>query len=100
MSTDAFAVLRQPAGAAATVAYTGTAGSITAPCVGTSVMVWCTTDAYVNSGAAATTANGTPIPAFTPIWLPIAESLIGGSGIIVSAIQISAGGTLYAKQFA
>ena len=43
----------------------------------------------------ATTTLGTPIPAFTPIPFTVPT----GTGALwrVSAIQISAGGTLYAK---
>jgi hypothetical protein len=58
--------------------------------------VWCSSDAYilVGEGVTATTA-GTPIPAFTPI--PFTVPLGTGALWRVSAIQISAGGTLYAK---
>ena len=79
------------------VAYTGTAGSVTGWNAGPQgVLVWCTTDAYilVGEGVTATTA-ATPLPANTPVpfFVP------GGTGALwrVSAIQISAGGTMYAK---
>jgi hypothetical protein len=84
------------------VAYTGTAGSVTGwPSGPQGVLVWCTTDAYilVGEGAVATSA-ATPLPAFTPV--PIYVPQPGGGGGTgapwrVSAIQISTGGTLYAK---
>jgi hypothetical protein len=94
--------LSDSAFAAQSVAYTGTAGSVTGwPAGPQAVLVWCTTDAYilVGEGVTATTA-ATPIPAGTavPIYVPQAG---GGGGTggqwRVSAIQISAGGTLYAK---
>lgn len=101
MSADRFSVLRNPAEAAASVAYTGTAGSITQTVRGQCVMVWCTTDAFICIGTAATSTNGTPVPAFTPIWIPMPNFMQQGDGgeIIASAIQISAGGTLFAQQF-
>lgn len=83
---------------ARSVAYTGTAGSTTAwtipqGCRG--ILVWATTDCYVEvgEGATATTAS-TPIPAYTPIRFdvpPYSETFR------LSAIQISAGGTVYGK---
>ena len=79
------------------VAYTGTAGSTTAwPAGPQGVVIWSTSAAYVRvgEGATATTAD-TPIPANTPIpfFVP------GGTGAPwrVSAIQVSSGGTVYAK---
>lgn len=79
------------------VAYTGTAGSTTGWNAGPQgVLVWSTTDAYicVGEGATATTAD-TPLPANTPV--PIAVP--NGTGAVwrVSALQLSAGGTVYAK---
>ena len=84
------------------VAYTGTAGSVTGWNAGPQgVLVWSTSDAYirVGDGATATTAD-TPLPAYTPV--PIYVPQPGGGGGTgapwrVSAIQISAPGTLYAK---
>jgi hypothetical protein len=101
MSADRMSVLRVPVGPAAVVAYTGTAGSITQTMRGSSVLVWSTTDAYICSGATATATNGTPLPAFTPVWLPLPSTWNVGDGakIVASAIQISAGGNLYAQQF-
>ena len=88
---------------AKTVAYTGTAGVTgTWPAGPQCVLVWCTSDAYirVGEGATATTAD-TPIPANTPVPFNVPQP---GSGVMgtgapwrISAIQISAGGTLYAK---
>jgi hypothetical protein len=60
------------------------------------VVVWCTTAAYVRvgEGVTATTAD-MPIPPNTPI--PFAVP--GGTGAPwrVSAVQVSSGGTVYAK---
>lgn len=83
--------------AAQSVAYTGTAGSVTGWNAGPQgVLVWCTSDAYilVGEGATATTA-ATPLPAYTPVPITVPTNV---SGVWrVSAIQIAAGGTLYAK---
>ena len=82
---------------ARTVAYTGTAGSTgTSPAGPQGVLIWCTSDAYVTigEGATATTAS-IPLPANTPV--PFTVPLTVSGAWRVSAIQISAGGTLYAK---
>ena len=79
------------------VAYTGTAGSVTGWNAGPQgVLVWCTTDAYVRVGDGATaTSADTPLPAGIPVPIYVPS---GNGGVWrVSAIQISAGGTLYAK---
>ena len=82
---------------AQSVSYTGTAGSTTGWNAGPEgVMVWSDQPCYVEvgTGAVATTAS-TPIPAFTPIPFKVPS---GTSAIWrVSAIQLSAGGTVYAK---
>ena len=84
------------------VAYTGTAGSVTGWNAGPQgVLGWRTTDAYirVGNGVTATTAD-TPLPAGTPvpIYVPQPGSAGGTGGTWrVSAIQISTGGTMYAK---
>ena len=83
--------------AAQSVAYTGTAGSVTGWNAGPQgVLVWSTTDAYilVGEGVTATTA-ATPLPANTPVPFTVPQ----GTGAVwrVSAIQIASGGTLYAK---
>lgn len=77
--------------------YTGTAGSTTAWDAGPEgVVVWCTTNAYirVGEGVTATTAD-TPLPA----GVPVAFKVPAGTGAPwrVSAIQVAAGGTVYAK---
>ena len=83
--------------AAQSVAYTGTAGSTTGwPAGPQGVVIWSTTAAYVRVGEGVTaTTSDTPIPANTPIpfFVP------GGTGAPwrVSAIQVSSGGTVYAK---
>lgn len=82
---------------AQTASYTGTAGSTTGWNAGPQgVVVWSTTPAYiaVGEGVTATTAS-TPLPANTPVPFTVPP----GTGAVwrVSAIQISAGGTLYAK---
>lgn len=85
---------------AQSVAYTGTAGSVTGWTYGPNkVLVWATTDAYfkVGNGVTATTAS-TPIPAYTPVELMVPQPPgAGGGKWRVSAIQVSAGGTVYAK---
>ena len=82
---------------AQSVAFTGTAGSTTGWNAGPEgVMVWSTEPCYVAVGEGVTaTASDTPIPAFTPIPFKIPT---GTSALWrVSAIQISAGGTVYCK---
>jgi hypothetical protein len=82
---------------AQTASYTGTAASTTGWNAGPQgVVVWCTTAAYVIVGEGVTaTSAATPIPANTPIPFKVP----GGTGAPwrVSAIQISANGTVYAK---
>jgi hypothetical protein len=82
---------------ARTASFTGTAGSTgTWPAGPQGVVVWSTTAAYirVGEGVTATTAD-TPIPANTPIPFKVP----GGTGAPwrVSAIQVTGGGTVYAK---
>lgn len=84
--------------AAQTASFTGTAGSTTGwPAGPQGVVVWSSSAAYVivGEGVTATTSNGTPIPANTPIPFKVPS----GSGSVwrVSAIQIASGGTVYAK---
>ena len=89
---------------AKSVAFTGTAGTTgTWPAGPQGVLVWCTTDAYVRvgEGVTATTAD-TPIPAMTPVPFFVPQPGSGASGATggawqVSAVQITTGGTLYAK---
>ena len=94
--------LNDPSFATQSVTYSGTAGSVTGWNAGPQgVLVWCTSDAYVLVGENVTaTSAATPIPAGTPV--PIFVPQPGGGGGTgapwrVSAIQITAGGTLYAK---
>ena len=79
------------------VAYTGTAGSVTGWNAGPQgVLVWSTSDAYILVGEGVTaTSTATPLPANTPV--PIFVPAGTGGIWRVSAIQITAGGTLYAK---
>ena len=82
---------------ARSVSYTGTAGTTgTWPRGPQGVLVWSTTDAFICVGESmtATTAD-TPIPAGTPIPFFIPNGT--GAPWSVSAIQVSSGGTLYAK---
>ena len=83
---------------ARTATYTGTAGSTaTWPAGPQGVVVWSDQACYVlvGEGVTATSANGTPIPANTPIPFVVPQGT--GAPWRVSAIQISAGGTVYAK---
>lgn len=79
------------------VAYTGTAGSVTGWNAGPQgVLVWSTTDAYVLVGEGVTaTSAATPLPAYTPVPITVPQET--GGVWRVSAIQITAGGTMYAK---
>lgn len=80
-----------------TVTYTGTAGATGTWNAGPQgVVVWSTTPCYVvvGEGVTATTAS-TPIPAFTPIPFTVPEGT--GAPWRVSAIQVSAGGSIYCK---
>jgi len=84
--------------AAQSVAFTGTAGSVTGwPAGPQGVVIWADSACYVvvGEGLTATATNGTPIPANTPIPFVVPQGT--GAPWRVSAIQISAGGTLYAK---
>ncbi len=79
------------------VAYTGTAGNTSTWNAGPQgVVVWSDQPCYVEvgEGAVATTAS-TPIPAYTPI--PFAVPITVSGTWRVSAIQVSAGGTVYCK---
>lgn len=82
---------------AATVAYTGTAGSTSTWNAGPQgVVIWATTPCYVAVGEGVTaTTSSTPIPAFTPIPFKVPQ----GTGALwrVSAIQVSTGGSVYCK---
>jgi hypothetical protein len=82
---------------AATVSYTGTAGSTSTWNAGPQgVVIWSTTPCYVVVGESVTaTTASTPIPAFTPIPFTVPEGT--GAPWRVSAIQVSAGGSIYCK---
>lgn len=87
---------------AATASYTGSAGNTAAWNYGpSSVLVWATTDAYIEVGDTAIATTGScPIPAYTPVQfkVPIQAATSTNAGQWrVSAIQISAAGTVYAK---
>jgi hypothetical protein len=86
-------VIRRPIyGSATKTAYTGTAGSTTVPPSTSSVLLWCSTAAYVRVGATATTAD-LPIPANAPIIIPTDNTT--GAPITVSAIQEVSNGNLF-----
>lgn len=84
--------------AAQSVAYTGTAGSVAGWNAGPQgVVVWSDQACYVSVGnnVTATTA-ALPIPANVPMALAVPLDTTGATWR-VSAIQVSTGGTLYAK---
>lgn len=86
-------VIRRPIyGSATKTAYTGTAGSTTVPPYTASVLLWCSTAAYVRVGGTATTAD-LPLPANAPIIIPTDNTT--GAPITVSAIQDVANGNLF-----
>ena len=87
--------LNDPQFATKSVSYTGTAG-ITAlwPSGPQAVLVWCTTDAYVRVDGTAATVADTPLPAGTPVPFKVPATGVPWG---VSAVQITAGGTMYAK---
>lgn len=61
------------------------------------VLVWCTQDAYIAVGVGVTaTSASTPIPAYTPIPF-FAPQTGSGAPWQVSALQVSAAGTVFAK---
>jgi hypothetical protein len=80
-----------------TVSYTGTAGSTSTWDAGPQgVVVWSTSPCYVAIGESATaTTNSTPIPSNTPIPFVVPPGT--GAPWRVSAIQVSAGGSIYCK---
>lgn len=81
----------RPGAVTQSVAYTGTAGVITNPVSSTVVRVYCTSDAFIAIGTTpvATTA-WTPVTAKVPEYFRVIPGVDK-----VSAIQSSAGGTLY-----
>lgn len=92
---NSYSIVRTPVGVPGKIAYTGTAGTGTAAPEDiksgvSSVVVWCTSIAYVSTlgGLTATTSNGTPLPANAVAVLP-------SDGTAPSAIQDTAAGTMY-----
>ena len=77
-------------------AYTGTAGSTSTWTPGPEgVMVWSDQPCFVEVGVnAIATTSSTPIPANTPVPFKVNAN---GQNWRVSAIQVSEGGTVYAK---
>ena len=80
-----------------------TASSASAATVGTwnpgpqGVLVWATQDVYITVGVGVTaTTSSTPIPAYTPIPF-FAPQTGSGAPWRVSALRVSADGTVYAK---
>ena len=86
--------------ASATITYTGTAGVTAKFNPGPKgVLIWTTTDAYVRVGEGVTaTTSDTPIPSYTPVVFDVPNG--SGAPWRVSAIQVSAGGSVYAKPVA
>ena len=82
------------------VAYTGTAGTISnaLPNDCTAVWVWTTTDAYIRIGQSPTAVTtDIALPAYTPMVFPVSYiDAQSANGCKVSAVQISSAGTLYA----
>jgi hypothetical protein len=80
-----------------TASYSGTAGSTTGwPAGPQGVLVWSDSAAYISVGEGVTaTTSSTPLPANTPVPFRVPP----GTGAVwrVSAIQLSASGTVYAK---
>ncbi len=82
---------------ARTASYTGSAGNTSTWAAGPQgVVIWSDQACYVEVGesAVATTAS-TPVPPFTPIPFKVPQGT--GGQWRVSAIQVSTGGTVYAK---
>ena len=77
--------------------YTGTAGVTGAwPAGPQGVVVWSDQACFVLVGEGVTaTTSSTPIPPFTPIPFKVPQGT--GAPWRVSAIQVSTGGTVYAK---
>jgi hypothetical protein len=82
---------------AETAAFTGTAGNTAEWNAGPQgVMVWSTEPCYVAIGEGVTaTTDSTPIPAFTPVPFIVPQGT--GAPWRVSAVQLTAGGNVYAK---
>ena len=92
--SDATKTMGKPlSGVGQAVSYTGTAGTSTSMPVGTSIVrIIATTDCFVAitiAGTAAVANTGVYLPALTAEYFPIDD------GEKVSAIQVSAAGTIY-----
>ena len=82
---------------AKSITYTGTAGVTGAwPAGAQGVVVWSDQACYVLVGEGVTaTTSSTPVPPFTPIPFKVPQGT--GGQWRVSAIRVSADGTVYAK---
>ena len=82
---------------AKSISYTGTAGvTDTWPAGPQGVVVWSDQACYVLVGEGVTaTTSSTPVPPFTPIPFKVPQGT--GGQWRVSAIRVSADGTVYAK---
>lgn len=82
---------------AKSISYTGTAGVTGTWNAGPQgVVVWSDQSCYVLVGEGVTaTTSSTPVPPFTPIPFKVPQGT--GAPWRVSAIQVSTGGTVYAK---
>lgn len=86
-------VIRHPMyGSGSKTSYSGTAGIVTVPANTETVLIWCSSAAFVRVGATATTSD-LPLPANAPIIIPVTNQT--GAPITVSAIQDSASGSMY-----
>lgn len=83
------------AGKSLTVSYTGTAGTTAVLAECSVVRVMTTTDAFIEIGANPTAAANTGL--FLPAYSP--EYFSCPAVAKVSAVQVSAGGTLYVTPF-
>ena len=94
---DVLNPLDDAAFAAKTATYTGTAGTVAAwPPGASAVLVFATTAAYIKVGVGVTaTTASTPLPANIVAIFKVDSQT--GSPWVVSAIQIAAGGSVYAK---
>ena len=85
------AVYRPKVGTGQSVAYTGTAGTI-ATAIGNQtriVVAWATSDAYLRFDGSAAETTDAPMPKNSVCAFAVTP------GTKVSAVQVSAGGTLY-----
>ena len=73
-------------------AYTDTAGQCTVPPDTNTVIIWCTTDAFVRVGAEATVTD-LPLPAYVIAEIPVDNK--SGAPIVVSAIRDVSDGNFY-----